>query len=527
MLSRNFDGDQIKITFNEFIQLKNLNEEVIISPPLTELPEYRLKGKSVLIKLKEKLKENTTYNFFFGNAIVDLTENNPIQNFQFVFSTGNIIDSLTIEGQITNAFDLAPAKGINVGLYTPDNDTIPFDSLPYFVKPYYLTKTDEKGFFSLKNLADQQYKLFALSDLNSNMIFDQPTESIAFTDSLLVPWFTDIPETDSISIDSTDFKKPILQLSAQKKLNLSLFLETDSAQRLLKVLVPKNYLINLIFKRPVADLNLQPINLDSAANWSIVEYNQTRDTISLWIKNTERDSLWFIVKDDQSINDTLKVSLLKKVKGKKSVAETDKWKKIDFKSNIKSSSTELNKPLILSFGYPIGNIDTAQILLFEHDTIPVLPVISFSDLAARMLNIDYKWKNKTPYRLFIRDSTLVNIHHAVNDTIEIKFTSKSTEDYGNLYVQFKPAIPGINHIVQLLTGDQIYLEREVKSEERLAFNYLAPGKYKLKVIIDMNENGLWDTGDYIYKIQPEEVSFFPAEITIRANWDHEETWELK
>lgn len=527
MFSRNFSDDQIKITFNEFVQLKNLNEQVIISPPLTVQPEIRLKGKSVVIKLKEKLKENTTYNFFFGNAIVDLTENNPIENFQFIISTGDIIDSLSIEGQITNAFDITPAKGVNIGLYSPDNDTLPFDSLPYFVKPYYLTKTDEKGYFSLRNLSDQQYKLFALVDLNSNMVFDQPTESIAFIDSLITPWFTNIPETDSSSIDSVKTDKPLSMLTMEKSIKLSLFLETDSTQRLMKVVVPKNYLVNIIFKRPVTNLKIQPINFNPAIDWSIVEYNQTIDTISLWINDSEMDSLWFVVNDNNTINDTLKVGLQKKVKGKKTVTDTEKWKRIDFKSSIKNNSIELNKPLAFSFGYPLSDMDTSQILLFEHDTVPVYPVISFTDSIFRTLNIDYRWRNMTSYRLFIQDSTFTNIHHSMNDTIEIKFRSKSVEDYGNLYIQFKPVKPGVNHIVQLLSGDMVFLEKQVKSEERITFNYLAPGKYKLKVIFDLNDNGFWDTGDYIYKIQPEEVLFFPAEINIRANWDVEETWELK
>jgi hypothetical protein len=359
------------------------------------------------------------------------------------------------------------------------------------------------------------------------MVFDQPTESIAFIDSLVTPWFPNKSEPDTIAIDSIELKKPLPQLSAEKKIKLSLFLETDSTQRLMKVVVPKNYLVNIIFKRPVTDIKIQPINLDTAINWSIIEYNRTRDTISLWVTDTEKDSLWFVVNDNQTINDTLKVGLQKKVKGKKSATDMEKWKKIDFKSSIKSSSIELNKPLVFSFGYPISKIDTSRILLFENDTIPVYPAISFSDSSSRILTIDYRWKQSMPYRLFIRDSTVTNIHHAVNDTIDIKFRSKSVEDYGNLYIQFKPARPGVNHIIQLLSGDKVVLEKQVNSEDRIAFNYLAPGKYNLKVIFDLNDNGLWDTGDYIYKIQPEEVLFFPAEINVRSNWDVEETWELK
>ncbi len=187
IFSRNFDAEKIKITFNEFIQLKDINNQVIISPPMTIMPEFKLKGKSLVIDIQDELKGNTTYNIFFGSAIVDLTENNPLENFQFIFSTGDVIDSLSIDGQVYNAFDLTPVKNVNIMLYTNNNDTIVFDSLPYFVRPYYMTKTDESGNFSLKNLADQPYKIFALSDMNGNMIYDQPSELIGFINDTIVP----------------------------------------------------------------------------------------------------------------------------------------------------------------------------------------------------------------------------------------------------------------------------------------------------------------------------------------------------
>ncbi len=525
--SRNFEGDKIKITFNEFVQLKNINDQIIISPPMSVMPDFRLKGKSVLIVLNEKLNKNSTYNLFFGDAIVDLTENNPFTNFQFIFSTGDVIDSLTIEGQIYNAPDLKPVKGVNIGLYPKGNDTIPFDSLPYFVKPYYLTKTDELGNFKLRNLSDKAYLLFALSDMNSNMIFDQPNESIAFLDSLITPQYIMQQKSDSIAEDSIIVSIPVSGTKPPAPMKMALFQEIDSVQKLLKVFVPRDYQINFIFKRPVEEFQVEPLNLETPDNWSILEYNASKDTITCWVNNTGQDSMKLIVKENNIIPDTLNLALVKRTKGKKQEIKEIVTNKLILKSNLKGNSIDLNKPVIFTSLYPLKSVDTAHIKLLENDTVPVNPFYSFPDSVNRKFMIEYQWKKSTPYSFIFYDSTFIDIHGAVNDSSSFRFTSKSPEDYGNFIIQFMPSVSSLNYIVQLLAGETIIRETSVVGENKINFTYLPPGKYTLKVIYDANSNQKWDTGDYIYKIQPEKVAIFPSEISIRANWDVEEVWELE
>ena len=171
-----FEEDQFRIYFNEFVSLKDVDKQLIVSPPLMERPELKIRGRSVLFKFDrdEELKADATYSIFFGNAIQDLTEGNPLGNFIYVFSTGEHLDSLSIIGKVNMAFDMAPAEETFVMLYTDNNDTIPFDSLPYKVRPDYVSKTDEHGHFGLYNLAGKEFKLFAIKDVNSNYIYDIP-----------------------------------------------------------------------------------------------------------------------------------------------------------------------------------------------------------------------------------------------------------------------------------------------------------------------------------------------------------------
>ena len=526
MFSRSFNESRIKITFNEFIQLKKLNEQIIISPPMATTPEFKLRGKSLFVELQGGLKENTTYNIFFGNAIVDLTEGNPLENFQYIFSTGNVIDSLSIKGQLYNAYDLQPVKSVNVMLYTNNNDTIPFDSLPYFVKPYYMTKTDETGNFSLKNLAYLPYKIFALNDMNGNLIYDQPGELIGFLKDSIFPSYQSPNAGDSLRLDTLIFKKDLSMVDSTIIYKMGIFQEIDSSQKLLKTTVPKKNQINFIFKRPVSNLSIHPYDLDFDGKWAIEEYNRTKDTIIYWIKDVGKDSLKLEISVNKIILDTINLALFKKSKGKKGDLDDEKAKKLEIKYNIKNSVIDLNKPLILTFGYPLKSIDTTGIQLYESDSILVKAIYSYVDSVNRKIKFENKWKKSTKYTLSIQDSIFTDMLDHQNDSIKLRFTSKSLEEYGNLFVNIVLSDTCTNYIVQLMSGELIVREAAVNKSERLIFTYLIPGKYTLKVIDDENKNGHWDTGDYIYKVQPERVRLFPAEINIRSNWDIEEEWKL-
>jgi hypothetical protein len=495
---------------------------------MDEMPDFKAKGKSLIIELNEELKENTTYNIFMGDAIVDLTENNPASNFQYVFSTGDMIDSLSIKGNVLKAFDLTPVENVNVMLYLDINDTIEFDSLPYYVKPYYLTKTNEQGDFLLNNLADKQFKLFALLDLNSNMIYDQPSEEIAFIDSLIIPRFDPSSIIDTATlVDTIIDVKDTIKLPDLIPIDLFLFQEVDSVQRVLKVVLTQNYQLNFLFKRPVTNLQIRPLNLTEGIDWAIVEPYKTKDTLIYWLKNLDQDSLTLEISDAGIILDTTDVAVIKKARSRKEKKEEEKPQKLTVKYSIKSQSIDLNEPFILTFDYPIESYDFNAVSLFENDTIPLVPEVAFIDSSIqRKLEIKYQWKQGTPYSMLIPDSIFFDLHGHSHDTLGTIFISKTLEDYGNLYVDINLINPGQNHIVQLLSNDNVIKETILTENQRISLEYLKPGNYRLKVIYDQNNNGIWDSGDYFYKIQPEVVDFFPGEITVRVNWDIEEDWEL-
>jgi hypothetical protein len=524
--SKNFTGDRIKITFNEFIQLKDITSQVIISPPLSKLPEFKLRGKSLIISLQEPLKENSTYNFFLGNAIVDLTENNPLENFQYVISSGNVIDSLSVSGSIFNAFDVSPVKGVAVMLYTEENDTIPLDSLPYLVKPYYITKTDASGNFVLNNLSDRPFKLFALNDQNSNLIYDQPGEKIAFIDSLIRPAYIRKSVPDSISADSLTSETADLLLSINKGIRLPLFEETDSTQRLIKAYLANKNLVTFSFKRPVVNPVIVPLNIPDTSNFGLKEINASSDTVNYWIRDISQDTIKFLVSDNGLVLDTASVAMTKKIKTRKQDKTEADTNKLMIKSELKGTHSELYEPFVLTFDVPVVSYNTSKVRLFEQDSIQLNPEFSFINKVQRRFGVNYKWQPERTYKIVVYDSAFFDMLNRTNDTLAFTFTPKTLEDYGNLFINLQVSDIGKQLIVQLLLGEKVIKERLISNSNRISILHLAPGDYSLKAIFDSNNNGKWDTGDYYYKLQPEKVEFFKSGITVRANWDVEEDWEL-
>jgi hypothetical protein len=556
--SLNFNSKKIQLTFNEYVQLKDINEQMLISPPMEEPPEFKIKGKSVIIELKEELKDSTTYNIFLGNAIVDITENNPARNFRYVFSTWDVLDSLSFQGKLINAFDLEPVENINIMLYLNNNDTLPFDSLPYFVKPYYLSRTDEQGLFEFNNLVDESFKIFALEDVNRNLIFDQAGEQIAFVDSLVTPYYIEIPAPDTIAPDTTMRTDTLIIYSQIEYVNLDsswieipdyenmpdsllldteflvdglpspllmhLFLENDSIQRFLKATMENERKLIFVFRQPTINHQITPLNLVKDTLWKLEEINKTKDTVSYWITELIQDSITFKIADDTVVLDTTDVAIVRKSKNKRQQKKEDQKIKM-LKFITKKGPPELNLNYPVNFAYPIKSYSMENSLFIEgEDTIP--PVFEFTDSLGLKGRFRHKWKESTNYKIIIPDSMFFDISNQTHDTVTMSFRTKALADYGNVYIQLKLANPGKNHIIQLFSNKKIHTELNISESQKLAFEYLTPGDYQLKVIYDDNENGKWDTGDYIYNIQPEKVGFFEKTITVRANWDLEEEWKL-
>ncbi|MCX6247082.1 MAG: Ig-like domain-containing protein [Bacteroidetes bacterium] len=532
----NFHNKDIRITFNEYIQLKDQNNQITIAPPLLPHTDIRLRGKSIVIDLKDTLKTNTTYSINFGNSISDLTENNVLKDFIYTFSTGTYIDSLTLSGRILSAFDLTPQKDVVAMLYINENDTLPLDSLPFHVKPYYIAKADEKGEFTFRNLRDVPLLLFALKDLNGDYIFNPPGEKVAFRDSLVKGIYIKPPSPELLKKDSIvkhDTIRPKKDTAIRNKemvpMNtLLMFEESDSVQKIVKADMVSPGQVGIIYRFPAVKPEFIPLNIPDNTGWMIPEFNAGKDSVFLWLRSVRKDSLVLRLSAKDKIIDTARIDLRKK-NPKKSKGEKGAvvLPKLQISTNMPSS--RLNQfttdPLIIS-AYPLSGQDLSRIRLVDgKDTVK--PKVVFADTIKRKLNVSYKWKEEHPYKLIVPDSIFHAINGQSNDSVLISFKTYSVRDFGSIEMDITVDNPSGNYIVQLLSEKENVLEQKnITSSGKVKFEYLFPAKYKIKVIFDHNRNGHWDTGRYSTKLQPEKVQYFDKIIEVRANWDITESWKF-
>jgi hypothetical protein len=534
--SVSFIGKKLKITFNEFVMLNDAANQVVVSPPLKELPEFRASGKSVIVEFREALKDSTTYTLYFNDCIEDITENNPFSGFHFSFSTGAYTDSMKVAGIVVNAFTLEAEKGTYVMLYKK-----PYDSIPYKEVPDYIAKTATNGLFEIDNIAPGKYMVFSLRDANYNLLFDQPNEQIAFYDSLVIPQYIPTIDTakknfkpsDSLAIDTV---KPVVL----KQIVLKQFEEVDTIQRLLKAKSDMAGRVQMIFKWPVGNLKIRFLKNPKDDNWKLEEYGINRDTINCWIRDIKTDSLFIEVSDNGIVLDTIELGLKKladsaQVKGsggKGSIENNAPFKLLMSPNASNGRKFDLYRKLNIRFLHPIKESDFSKIIIKEMpDTIGkiVTPSISFIDSdVKRNLLIDYPWKVKMRYELFIPPGTFTDIYGLKNDTLLLIFTTTDIEDYGVLKVNLKIDSNKTGPYIFQLLGDNktVIQERNLDKPGSIQFDYLSPGNYTARIIMDKNGNRKWDTGKYIKKIQPETIYNYPAVMTLKANWDTEIDWEL-
>ncbi|HRS53155.1 MAG TPA: Ig-like domain-containing protein [Bacteroidales bacterium] len=509
--STNFKNKDIKILFNEFIKLKEGPNNFLSSPPIKSKPELIVKGKNLIIKLKEPLlKNNTTYNISLINAISDITEGNTIPKLNYIFSTGQYIDSMCIIGKVINAFSLEAEAGICVYLYTQN-----IDSLPLKEQPDYMTISNESGEFIINNIPEGKYKIFALKDLNNNNIYDMPTEKIAYYDTTIHSFY--LNNKDSAQTKLFDINK--------NQIKLFMFNEIDSSQQKLIKCYPLNIgLIKLIFKFPVTNFKFTLIDTNDNQNF-IIDPNIKGDTIHIWLSNTDADSLKAIVSYDKSKSDTIQIKLITSQTSKKLGKGTVESNKLTTSLSLSSNNLiDINKPLKILFSKPIKSYNFDKIILTQaNDTLH--PEINFSDSIKKTIEIKHQWEEDKEYTIFIDSGTFIDIHNYSNDTIKIKFKSKKYTDYGTLIIKIEN-IPKNSHIIlQLLSQNNIIIkEFSVSGPEILTINYLAPGFYKLKAIFDTNKNYKWDTGNYLKKIQAEKVLNYPNNISIKGGWETKIEW---
>ncbi len=542
--ARNVSKSKAVLYFNEFLNLQKLNQQLIVSPSIDVKPDVILRGKKLIIKQNKKatLSPNTTYTFAFGNAICDLHENNPLPNFQYVFSTGADIDTLSIRGGIADAFTLEPRKEVLVGLYRQQStDSVSLDSLPLVQAPYYLARANDKGEFQLNNLADGKYLLVALDDKNGNKYYDLPTESIAFADTLVSPQilYNHIPDSIAIDTTNTQLMDSLWGHHAETTIlqpqTLFMFQKQQTEVKLLESKVEEAKKIVLVFKNPLSDsLVIDLLGDKHLDNWYKEEYGIKKDTVNLWLQTALPDTITMRVSVDTVYCDTLQLVVRTKLaeasKGKRQRKKQVPQKaKPSLQYKIKAKNTHhYHKPIHIVFDTPIAYANFENISV-EKDSMPVQGLsCRFTDSIHRHLEISYSWAQEANYKLIIPQLALRDMFAVENDSVIFKFNTTKQDDYGSFALDFEAPEEEMPYILQLEQGKadkaKMIARYQVQGDTSIVVSNLIPGDYYLKAIADRNANGKWDTGNYAVKQQAEAVYYLPKLITIKAMWQSKEAW---
>lgn len=533
MNSKNFKGDKVTITFNEFIQLKDIQKKLVVSPPMVKAPETLIKGKSVEVRFKEPLKDNTTYTTYFADAIVDNNEGNPIKSFEFVFSTGSSIDSLTATGIITDAFTLKPVEGAMVMLYDKISDSIPYKELPL-----HISRSSKNGQFVFKNLSYKDFKVFALKDGNANYKFDAVSEDIAFSDSI-------VRKEVLKGVSRLDTSK-----ASPKNIKLVLFKEDSRVQVFTGFSRDKRRKLSFSFtKKPVGNLSIVPMGVEIKEKWFIEEFNTKEDTLTYWITNdkiSSIDSLRMIIsymRTDslerlQPRQDTLRMNFVDKEKPRSRRDEKKKEDKVYnyYKGDINIKKDQVAKPTIpfeIRFPMPLKKIDYSFInLIYLKDSSKIDFKFENDSLHPRKYYLNFSWKSDMQYKFEALPGAFTAIDGVTVDTISVRFKGANPENFGSLIITLGNVKKSA--IVELLDerGERVISTKNAKAGEKVVFSFIDPGKYRLRFIDDRNMNGKWDTGWYLKKIQPEKVYMFDdpkskGVINIRANWENEINFDFE
>ena len=569
--SVNFGGKRIEITFDEYITLDNANQNVMISPPLSEKPDIKLKNKTVVIKFKEDLAPNTTYTINFGAAVKDLHEGNLFKDYVYSFATGDHLDSLSIAGKVLNAEDKKAVDGVYVGLYAADRDNL--DSLPMTTAPNYLTKTDKEGKFRLDGLADKNYLVFALKDANANLYFDLPNEEVAFLDTLVPASMLQQPKpkaldtirhndtllinSDSLSVSGdtllmngdTLTAMPQDSLPAQvdrsaadtvpsrvfdpKALDLTLYMftEVDSTQVLLEKKLVEEGLLRFVFRHPAKEaVVMTPEMLPDTFNL-VALHSPDYDTISWYFTPNVKDSLWVQVKYDTLINDSSRYSLKFKEPSSNKRRKSEP-KTLSVTSNLLNKTGLLpGQDLILRFSEPVVRYQMPDSTVFKCDTTVYYSRLAFepADEQGMTYRLAPPLSADSSYSFELPDSVFWGIRGRTNEAFKADFHVLKEEEYGNIYITVVPP-EGIRQLVVQLTNEngKVLKEETITQKQEVMFEYLMPAKYKLRALLDADGNGKWSTGSYRHHRLPETVIEYKDPFDLKAGWDIdlEDVWDL-
>jgi hypothetical protein len=490
--TRNFKATQIKLDFDEYFKLTSQYQEITISPAMDKAPEYKTKGKSLIIDFKDTLQKNTTYVITFGKAIVDVNESNILKNFTYVFSTGPHIDSLSISGTVMNTQTQQKEKDATVMLFTLAQDSLLFGKK----KPSIYATTDSSGNFSLNNLHDGVYRIYALKEAAPNKIFDNEAELIAFLNNPI-----------RLNKDTSNIQLTLFKQSAEK------FRVIDK-----KFMTPDGTMF-FSLNTPLTQPEVR-INYPAALNdQKLVDFSKNKDTAMVYMRSMDFDSISVSFIDKGQILDTVFLR-----KGRKETFKST----VNLTYNI--TADNLLKPgndLNITSNTPIESFDVSRIILLEDSVNRTNFTLTKDPANPKKFALKYRWRQLAKYQLTFNEGSFVNIYGERNKILAKKFTIDKTENYGTINLKVTLPDTARSYVLELVNEQKAIVKTDVvKKNTTIIYKNFIAGKYQIRVTYDNNNNGRWDSGNVRRKIYPENIIQIPTTFTVTPNWERNEAIEI-
>lgn len=552
---------KFSLIFDELIKVDKPSEKITVSPPQIETPDIKVSGRRITVQLLDSLLPNTTYTIDFSDAITDNNEGNPLGQYTYIFSTGMVTDTMQMSGRVLNAEDLEPLKGVLVGLYESNADSAAFSTIPF----QRVARTDGTGRFSIKGVSpSKRYSIYALQDGDNDFKFSTPSELLAFYADTLTPSSYPDVRYDTLWVDTIRYDSirviPFTHFTPDDVVLLA-FKEAKQPRHFLKSTRNTPEFFTIYFTgRSNHRPTIKGLNFNEKGAF-IEQANSTNDTITYWLADTtllRQETLNFVytfeawddsLQKNYLATDTLDIAprMTFAKREAERLKELEKWEKqrerrhkkgdysdeqppIDYhKIKLSVGSTLVpDKNILLEFEQPLANLDTKGFRLmlrvdsllheapFELDTVP-------GNILARELRAE--WRPGQQYEFTIDSAAVRTIYDRINNTTKASFSISKLEDFGTIFLQIPDATPTLQ--VQLLNSAGKMIRQIPVVNGRSEIYYIAPGSYYLRAFNDRNGDGVWTTGEWISRTQPEEVYYYPEEINIRANWDNNLSWSTK
>lgn len=574
----NSKSNRVIISFDEYIKLENASEKVVISPPQAEQPDINASGRRIIVDLKDKLKDNTTYTIDFSDAIVDNNEGNPLGNYTYSFSTGNKIDTLEVSGTVLAAENLEPVKGTLVGLYKLSDNQVDsikngtpvseFDWM-FCTEPFLrVSRTDSQGHFVIRGIAPGSYRVVALTDMDGNFMYSQAAEAIGYNYDVVVPTCVPDMRQDTIWSDTIhirDIKQVPYTHFRPDNIVLRQFVKEQVDRFFLKTERKEANMFQLFFSGPSHMLpQIKGINFDETDAF-VVEYTPKLDTITYWIKDSaliNMDTLRVIVNYDATdslgnlavVNDTSEILSKQpyEKRQKQLKKEIEEWKNLEKKRKRGEVVDTIfhDKPLELKYDFsqqmapdqsifiniptPIAKIDTSAIHLYIkqddkwYNDRFVLRQSQTENATLRNLEIIAEWRAGAEYSFEVDTLAFTDIYGRSSDPYKSGIKVKTDDEFSSLLVKpHYPDMDSLSIIIQMINSSEKVIKQSPVIDGTAEFYYVVPGDYYLRAIIDTNNNGKWDTGNFDENLQPEEVYYYSEKVTCREKWDVTREWNLQ